>query len=256
MTEQFGVSLALVSTLRYATSLSAADDAFLFKSGVKEVAAQHDLLAAFMAKPNTAWPGSSCHVHTSLRDDSDSGCFYDPAAPMGLSVTARHFVGGVLDAMADFTALMAPTPNSYRRLMPHCWAGNTATWGVDNRSTGVRVISDGPDGTRVEHRQPGADCNPYLAAAAALAAGLHGIEHGIEPSKAATDDVYRRAHDESTALPTTLGEAIESLEASTVARQWFGDDFVDHFATIKRAEVSAQSVAVTDWEVSRYLARL
>lgn len=243
-------------TLRYGPTLAAADDAFLFKSGVKEVAAQSDLLATFMAKPNTAWPGNSCHIHVSLRDETGRGCFHEAGAPMDLSVTARRFVGGMLGTMREFTALMAPTPNSYRRLMPHCWAGSTATWGLDNRSTGIRVISDGERGTRVEHRQPGADCNPYLAAAAALAAGLHGIAEEVDPPNASSDNVYQRPRDASIALPSTLGEAIDELESSAVAREWFGADFVDHFVAIKRAELTAQSVAVTDWEVSRYLATI
>lgn len=240
-------------TLRYGQTLSAADDAFLFKNGVKEVAAQADLLATFMAKPNTEWPGNSCHIHVSLRDQAGRGSFYEAGSPMDLSMTARHFVGGVLGTMREFTAIMAPTPNSYRRLMPHYWAGNTATWGADNRSTGVRVISAGEHGTRVEHRQPGADCNPYLAAAASLAAGMHGIANRVEPPDPMTGNVYNRPYDAATALPSNLGDALDQLESSAVARDWLGGDFVDHFVTIKRAELTAQSMAVTDWEVSRYL---
>lgn len=240
-------------TLRYGPSLSSADDAFLFKSGVKEIAAQSGLLATFMAKPSTAWPGNSCHVHVSLKDKAGRGCFFDPESPHQLSSTANHFVGGVLATMREFTALMAPTPNSYRRLMPHCWAGNTATWGVDNRSTGVRMICEGEHGTRVEHRQPGADCNPYLAAAVSLAAGLHGIVNEIEPPPPYTDNVYMRPLEEQPLLPTNLSEAVDLLAKSDAARDWFGEEFVEHYVTVKRAELVAQSVAVTDWEVSRYL---
>lgn len=240
-------------TLRYGPALSSADDAFLFKSGVKEIAAQSDLLATFMAKPNSDWPGNSCHVHVSLKDNSGHGCFFDPDAPMQLSSTAKHFIGGTLATMREFTALMAPTPNSYRRLMPHCWAGSTATWGIDNRSTGVRVISEGEHGTRVEHRQPGADCNPYLAAAATIAAGLHGIANKIDPPPPSVGNVYNDPPDPQTALPSTLAEAIEHFATSEAARDWFGADFVDHYTAMKRAELASQSLAVTDWEVSRYL---
>jgi glutamine synthetase len=128
--------------LRAAPALQAADEAFLLKSAVKEIAAAQGLTATFMAKPRSDWPGSSCHLHLSLGE-----------------VTMRHFIGGLLDGMAELTAIFAPTPNSYRRFAPYSWAGTTATWGVDNRSAGVRAIG----ATRVEHRQAGADANPYLA---------------------------------------------------------------------------------------------
>jgi glutamine synthetase len=240
-------------TLRYGPTLSSTDNAFLFKSGVKELAAQHDLLATFMAKPATSWAGNSCHVHISLRDDNDRGVFFDADDPQHMSTTMRQFAGGVLATMREFTALMAPTPNSYRRFVPYSWAGTTATWGVDNRSVGLRAICEGEHGTRLEHRQAGGDANPYLAAAVALAGGLHGIANGIDPGALNPGDVYSQPADESSALPANLFEAVDLLEASGAAREWFGDDFVDHFVAMKRAEVKAQSLAVTDWEVARYL---
>ncbi|GFG54836.1 glutamate--ammonia ligase [Mycolicibacterium agri] len=240
-------------TLRYGPSLPSTDNAFLFKSGVKEIAAQNDLLATFMAKPTTSWAGNSCHVHISLRDEQDRGVFHDPTAPEELSTTMRHFAGGVLSTMREFTALMAPTPNSYRRFVPYSWAGTTATWGIDNRSVGLRAIREGEHGTRLEHRQPGGDANPYLATAATLAGGLHGLLNKIDPGELNQGDVYSQPTDELPMLPTTLAEAVDLLEASEAAREWFGDDFVDHYVHMKRAEVKAQSLAVTDWEVARYL---
>jgi glutamine synthetase len=240
-------------TLNYGPSLTSADHAFLFKSGVKELAARNGLLATFMAKPNTSWAGNSCHVHMSLRDLEGRGVFYDAAEPEAISVTLRHFVGGILSTMREFTALMAPTPNSYRRYVPYSWAGTTATWGLDNRSVGLRVIREGERGTRVEHRQPGGDANPYIATAAALAAGLHGLKHAIEPCELSTVDVYAEPEREHVTLPRTLAEALDLLEDSLPARYWLGDDFVDHYVHMKRAELDAQSIAVTDWEVARYL---
>ena len=239
--------------LRYGPSLRAADDAFLFKSGVKELAAQQELLATFMAKPNSDWAGNSCHAHMSLRTLDGDPAFHDDTAPHGVSELMRHFVGGVLASMPDLTALMAPTPNSYRRYTPYSWAGTTATWGVDNRSTGLRAIVEGPAGTRLEHRQPGGDANPYLVTAAMLAAGLHGIENGIEPPEPVGSDVYGMSTPPGTALPRSLAAAVDLLEGSTTARQWLGDDFVDHYVELKRAEVEAQALAVTDWEIRRYL---
>lgn len=240
-------------TLRYGPSLTAADHAFLFKSGVKEVAAQQDLLATFMAKPNSEWAGNSCHIHFSLRDMQGRGVFYDEGEPEQLSVVMRYFAGGVLSTMREFTALMAPTPNSYRRYVPYSWAGTTATWGIDNRSTGLRVIREGDHGTRVEHRQPGGDANPYIATAAVLAGGLHGIANKIEPPELSTLDVYAQPPSELTMLPTSLSEAIDLLAGSQAARDWFGNDFIEHYVLMKRAELKAQATAVTDWEVARYL---
>lgn len=240
-------------TLRYRSSLTGADDAFLFKSGIKEVAAQHDLLATFMAKPTTDWAGNSCHIHMSLRDMQDRGVFYDDADAEQLSVTLRQFTGGVLATMREFTALMAPTPNSYRRFVPYSWAGTTATWGIDNRSVGLRVIREGEHGTRVEHRQPGGDANPYIATATLLAGGLHGIANKIEPPEPSHVDVYAQPEDEQTMMPASLADAVDLLAASPTARDWFGDDFVDHYVLMKRAELEAQATAVTDWEVARYL---
>ncbi|MDV3126850.1 glutamine synthetase family protein [Mycobacterium sp. 21AC1] len=240
-------------TLHYGPSLTAADDAFLFKSGIKEIAARNDLLATFMAKPNTNWAGNSCHVHVSLRDEAGRGVFYDQDDPDQLSDTMRYFAGGILRTMREFTALMAPTPNSYRRYTPYSWAGTTATWGVDNRSVGLRVIRDGERGTRLEHRQPGGDANPYIATAAVLAGGLHGLANKIDPGDLDQHDIYGRQPDPSAVLPTDLGAAVDLLEVSRPARDWFGDDFVDHYVQMKRAELQAQSLAVTDWEVARYL---
>jgi glutamine synthetase len=228
--------------LRAAPALRAADEAFLLKSAVKEVAAGRGLLATFMAKPRSDWPGSSCHLHLSLREGTPS--------------TMRHFIGGLLAGMVELTAIFAPTPNSYRRFAPYSWAGTTATWGIDNRSAGLRAISGSEGATRVEHRQAGADANPYLAVAAALAAGLDGLQRGCEPEAPVDGDVYALADGAARALPATLGEAADRLERSALARDWLGDDVVEHCVAMRRGELAAQSAAVTDWETSRYLEAL
>jgi glutamine synthetase len=189
----------------------------------------------------------------SLRDGEGRGVFFDPAAEHGVSQVMRHFIGGVLARMREFTAIMAPTPNSYRRYSPYSWAGSTATWGIDNRSVGLRAIVEGEAGTRLEHRQAGGDVNPYLASAVVLAGGLHGIANAIEPTDLVDHDVYARPADTVPGLPGSLEVAIGELERSEVARDWLGDDFVDHFVVMKRAELDAQAQFVTDWEVSRYL---
>ena len=229
-------------TVRAAPALRAADEAFLLKSAVKEIAARHGLLATFMAKPRSDWPGSSCHLHISLR--------------AGAPTAMRHFLGGLLEGMAELSAIFAPTPNSYRRLTPYSWAATTATWSVDNRSAGLRAIGDGDAIARVEHRQAGADANPYLAAAAALAAGLDGVRRACEPPPPVGGDVYALADGAVPALPLTLGAATDLLERSALAREWLGDDVVDHCVAMRRAELAAQSAAVTDWETARYLEAL
>jgi glutamine synthetase len=228
--------------LRAAPALQAADEAFLLKSAVKEVAARRELLATFMAKPRSDWPGSSCHLHLSLRDST--------------SPTMRHFIGGLLEGMAELSAIFAPTPNSYRRFVPYSWAGTTATWSVDNRSAGLRAIGRGADATRVEHRQAGADANPYLAVSAALAAGLDGLRRGCEPPPPVDGDVYALSDGAARPLPATLGEATDLLERSALARDWLGNDVVEHCVAMRRDELAAQAAAVTDWETSRYLEAL
>jgi glutamine synthetase len=241
--------------LRAAPALRAADEAFLLKSAVKEIAARQGLLATFMAKPRSDWPGSSCHLHLSLREDG-SDAFHDAAAVGGVSPTMRHFIGGLLAGMADFSAVFAPTPNSYRRLTPYSWAATTATWSFDNRSAGLRAICRGDGATRVEHRQAGADANPYLAVAAALAAGLDGVERACEPPAPLDGDVYASPNGATPLLPATLAEATDLLERSALARDWLGDDVVEHCVAMRRSELAAQAAAVTDWETSRYLEAL
>jgi glutamine synthetase len=239
--------------LRYSDSLSSADHAFLFKTGVKELAARNQLLATFMAKPRSDWAGNSAHVHISLRDTvTGAPLFHDPDSSDTMSTEMRQFAAGSLATMPDFTALMAPNPNSYRRFTPYSWAATTATWGIDNRSTGLRAILEGAHGTRLEHRQGGGDVNPYLATAAVIAGGIHGIQNNLEPPSLTDADVYA-AESQPARLPSTLDVALDLLAASDVASDWFGSDFVGYYVATKRAELDAQRLAVTDWEIARYL---
>lgn len=243
-------------TLRYAPALKAADDAFLFKTAVKELIQQEGLMATFMAKPRADWAGNSCHVHVSLTDQSGTPVFFDANAKHGFSATMRHFVGGIIATMSELTAIMAPTVNSYSRFTPYSWAGTTATWGIDNRTTGLRAVCEGQEGTRIEHRQAGGDVNPYLATAAVVAGGLHGIANELEPADLTHADVYALAPGTVPTLPTSLGQATDQLAASRTAREWLGEDFVGHYVGMKRAECEAHRRAVTDWEIARYLEAL
>jgi glutamine synthetase len=241
--------------LRAAPALQAADEAFLLKSAAKEIAARQGLLATFMAKPRSDWPGSSCHLHLSLRD-GDRDAFHDAGAAGGMSSAMRRFIGGLLAAMPELSAIFAPTPNSYRRLAPYSWAATTATWSLDNRSSGLRAICRGDGATRVEHRQAGADANPYLAVAAALAAGLDGVRRACDPPAPLHGDIYALPAGSVPPLPATLAKATDLLERSALARDWLGDDVVEHAVAMRRSELAAQAGAVTDWETSRYLEAL
>ncbi len=240
--------------IRYCPALEAADEAVRFKAAVKEIAQQHGLLATFMAKPAQAWAGSSGHLHLSLRE-AGRNAFWDGevAAPSPLM---RQFAAGILETMSELTAFAAPTVNSYRRFQPYSWAGTTATWGVDNRSTGLRAIVEGPHGTRIEHRQGGGDANPYLLVAAALAGGLYGIERGLELPPETAADAYTLPAEAAPPLPRTLEEALAALERSERARELLGADLVEYWLAVKRAELEAARAAVTDWEVRRYLEAL
>ena len=203
--------------IRYDHALKAADDAFVYKNSVKEIAARHGLMASFMAKPRRDWAGSSCHVHQSLWEPDDGpNAFFDHARGHGLSQAGRHYAGGLLATMREFTALFAPTPNSYKRFTPYSWAGTSVSWSYENRSTGIRAIAEGPAQARLEHRLPGADTNPYIVVAACLAGGLHGIEQKIEPPPAYEGDAYATSGLES--VPASLEDAVRLLERSTVAR--------------------------------------
>jgi glutamine synthetase len=243
-------------TLRYAPAVQAADDAFLFKSAVKELAGQEGLMATFMAKPNSEWAGNSCHIHLSLVTEDGRSAFFEQGQEHCISPLMRHFVGGMLATMGELTAVMAPTVNSYRRFSPYSWAGTTATWGLDNRSTGLRAVCEGERGTRIEQRQAGGDVNPYLGAAAALAGGLYGIENRLEPAELTDADVYALPGGAVPGLPGTLDEATERLAASAMAREWLGADFVAHYVEMKRGELAAQRRAVTDWDIRRFLEAL
>jgi glutamine synthetase len=235
--------------LRHQPVARAADDAFLYKHAVKEVAAAHGLMATFMAKPHGSWAGSSCHLHQSLEDEGARPVFGDPNG--GLSQVGLRWIGGLLETMRELVALLWPTPNSYKRNVPYSWAGTTVSWGIDNRTTGLRAIVGSPGVTRIEHRVPGADVNPYLAIAACLAGGLYGLEERSTPPDPFDGDAY--ASESLERLPRSLDEAIEALDASKVAREILGTEFVDHFVAMKAHEAELARRQVSPWEISRYV---
>lgn len=229
--------------------LRAADDAALFKTTVKQVAHRHGLTATFMAKWNAELPGCSGHIHQSLWRNGKSA-FHDPSSEEAMSQVMRHYIGGQLALMRELTAMMSPTINSYKRYVPGLWAPLVPSWGVENRTTALRIIGSGePSAVRVEHRQGAADINPYLGLAAVLGAGLWGVERRIEPPEATVGDP---GVVEAGGLPRTLAEATECFATSEAARELLGAEFVEHFAMTRRWEWECYRRAVTDWELRRY----
>jgi glutamine synthetase len=232
-------------------TLPAADKAALFKTFTKIVAQREGLMATFMAKWSHEQAGQSGHLHLSLKDSNGKPVFHDASQPHGLSATMRSFVAGQKRLMPELLALVAPTVNSYSRLVPGYWAPTNATWGIENRTCALRVIPGSPKSQRVEYRVAGADANPYLALAAALGSGLIGIENGWELDDPITGNAYEGGTG-AAALPATLWEAAQALKKSEAARSLFGDAFVDHYAASREWEEREFRRHVTDWELQRY----
>ncbi|MCF6254734.1 MAG: glutamine synthetase [Gammaproteobacteria bacterium] len=234
-------------------ALHAADKAALFKTFTKVLAQRQGLLATFMAKWSPDYPGQSGHIHISLKDDKDNPVFFDAAGSDNMSATLRQFVAGQQKLMPELLAMIAPTINAYSRLVPGFWAPTVATWGMDNRTCALRVITGSAQAQRVEYRVGAADANPYLILAAALASGLWGIEQGLELEAGVQGNAYDQQFAEHLHFPPTLWDAAQRLKQSTMARQAFGDDFVEHFAASREWEEREFRKHITDWELARYL---
>jgi glutamine synthetase len=229
---------------KYADALKAADDHTIFKTGIKAIAHQHGLAVSFMAKPDHTWVGSSCHIHSSLWHGSE-------AAFAGESDVFKRYLAGQIALAADLAVFVAPNVNSYKRYAAASWAPTTLAWGYDNRTCGFRIVGHG-SALRTETRIPGADANPYLAFAALIASGLHGIEQGLELGPAFEGNAYESSVER---FPHSLREAIERLEASSAARTLLGDVVVDHYLNYARVEQRLFDEVVTDWERARLFER-
>jgi len=230
---------------RHSTPLDAADGHSVFKQAVKEIATQEGLSATFMAKWDER-EGNSCHLHFSLADAEGPLFARDERVFEG-------FLAGQLACMRELTLLFAPNINSYKRFAGHSFAPTAIAWGRDNRTCAIRVVGSGGS-LRIEHRAPGGDVNPYLALAAMIAGGLHGVEEGLEPGPALLGDAY--ASPTLSRLPEELGDALALFRQSEVAAGAFGQDVVDHYARAAEIEIEAHRAAVTDWERIRGYERL
>jgi glutamine synthetase len=238
------------AALHYDVLELAGDKSVLFKSAVKEICARHGLTACFMAKPSARLPGCSGHVHQSLWSlDGARNLFHDAGAEGGMGETLRHYLGGQLELMPEFTALYWPNVNTYKRSVENTWAPTSATWGRENRTCALRVIGEDGKAMRVEFRLLAADMNPYVGMAASLAAGLWGIEHRVEPPPGVTGNGYQAG---AAPLPRNLRDATELLKASAAARELLGESFVDHYVRTRTWEVRQYERAVTTWELERY----
>ncbi|WP_366657273.1 glutamine synthetase [Fodinicurvata sp. EGI_FJ10296] len=243
----------LEAALTVTDALTAADNAALFKTFTKILAQRQGWMATFMAKWSPDWPGQSGHLHLSLTDkETGASAFHDADKPYRMSDAMRWFVGGQQALMPELLSMVASTVNSYTRLIPGFWAPTDAAWGVENRTTALRVIPGSPKSQRVEYRISAADINPHIALAAAIGSGLWGIENRIEPGDPIEGNAYEKSLPATRALPRTLMEAADRLKASEPARMLFGDGFVDHFAATRQWEEREFRRAITDWEMARY----
>ena len=235
------------------SAANAADKAALFKTFMKVLAQRNGLMATFMAKWSPEYPGQSGHIHLSLQSRDGAGAvFYDPQQKHSMSKIHRQFLAGQQRLMPELLCLIAPTVNSYTRLVPGFWAPTDATWGVENRTTALRIIPGSEKSQRIEYRLGSADGNPYLALAAALGSGLYGIMNEWEPEAQVTGNAYEQKHPDHLALPTTLWDAAARLRASKAASELFGNEFVAHFANSREWEEREYRKHISDWEMDRY----
>jgi glutamine synthetase len=242
------------AALKSKVGITAADRAALFKTFTKVYLQKNGLLGTFMAKWSMDYPGQSGHFHFSVADVEQHNQFYDADCQDGMSSLQRHAVGGLQRYLPELLVMLAPTINSYTRLVKGAWAPTAATWGVENRTAGIRVIPGDASSQRIECRVGGADGNPYLAGAAVLAAALQGIEEACEPTAAVIGNAYD-VQDQlplEQQFPTNLRQAAERFSGSSMAAKHFGQDFVDHFVMSRLWECAEYDKNINNWQLQRY----
>ena len=240
------------AAISYAGIAEAADRAVIFKTAVKEIAYKHGIIASFMAKIKEDLPGCGGHVHQSLWDKAGKkNLFYDEKDKNNMSDLMKNYVTGQLYCLPHILPMFAPTINSYKRLVEGAWAPTTLTWGMDNRTVALRILSGSSKSCRLETRVIGSDVNPYLAMTACLAAGLYGIKNKLKLKQPATVGNGYRDYSNGI-LPSTLIEATQQMKGSKVAIELFGSAFVNHFTQTREWEWRQHLKAVTDWEYKRY----
>lgn len=238
------------AAIGFSPALQQADRAILFKTGAREIGKRFGIMPSFMAKWSAKYPGCSGHIHQSL-SDGKTNLFYDAKAQRRMSPLFESYLAGQVACMMDFGPMLWPTINSYKRLVDGFWAPVKPTWGMDNRTASFRVLAGSPKATRLETRCPGSDVNPYLAMAAVIAAGMHGVEKGLKLTTPPITGTNVGGEDVPRA-PRTLIETTRVFLQSEVARDWLGDTFVEHYAATRDWEWRQWQDAVTDWELKRY----
>lgn len=242
----------LEAAIIYDEILAAADKATIFKTAVKEIAYKHNFIASFMAKWNSKFPGCGGHIHQSLWDKKgDTNLFFDKNSKNRMSELMESFIAGQLKCLPEILPMFAPNTNSYKRLNSGDWAPSTFTWGIDNRTTAIRVIPGNNKSTRIEMRVPGSDTNPYLAMAASLASGLYGIKNRLKLEVPETmGSGYKDK--KNGVLPATLLDATKMMKNSAIAKNLFGKDFVSHFIKTRGWEWQQSKNQDANWELKRY----
>jgi glutamine synthetase len=238
------------AAITFSEALEQADRAALFKTGAKEIGQRFGIMPSFMAKWSRDYPGCSGHIHQSLSDGKQN-VFHDAKRNKGMSRLFESYLAGQVQCLMEFAPMFWPTINSYKRLVDGFWAPVKPTWGFDNRTASFRVIAGSPKATRLETRCPGADVNPYLARAAVIAAGLHGVERELKLTAPPITGTNQGAENIPRA-PRSLMDTTQIFKRSEVARDFLGDTFVDHFAATREWEYRQWQDGVTDWELKRY----
>lgn len=242
--------------LRHGDALTAADRAFRLKTAVKDIAAQHGLVATFMGKPFNDQGGSGTHLHISLARDGRNA-FADPDGEHGVAGELHAFTAGVLEHAAALMAFLNPTINAYRRIQPDSLAPTHANWGWDNRATLIRIPPERGGATRIEIRVGDGAANPYLAIAAVLLAGGDGLRRGLTPPPPVSGDAYRADPEViGEPLPASLDAALDALEQDPLLTEGLGPEIVETFLAIKRFEIERHRGWVSDWEIAEYLHHL
>jgi glutamine synthetase len=255
------------ASIYYDDAIQGADKAVLFKTFSKVFFQKRGIVPTFMAKWTTKLPGQGGHLHHSVWDlKNGKPLFYDERKKNNMSEMMSQFLAGQLKLLKPFFVMYCPTVNSYKRLVKGSWAPTSVSWGIDNRTTAIRVVPGGPASQRLEHRVPAADANPYLVAAAAIASGLYGIEHKLTLDDPVPVNVYDIEDDfpPERRMSKSLRDAAVLFAESTEAKEYFGEEFVEHFATSRNWEVSEYEASheaekketdreeISTWELSRY----
>ncbi len=242
----------LEAALVYSGAQQAADRAALFKTFTKILLQKQQKMATFMAKWSADYPGQSGHIHLSILNSKGKNIFFDSDNNNGMSNTMVQFVAGCQQCLPELLAMVAPTINSYKRLVPDLWAPTHASVGIDNRTCAIRIIPGSEKSQRLEYRIGAADANPYIILAAVIASGLWGIENNATIESMVTGNAYDADLPDSLKLPDTLWQATQNLKQSEMAKTWFGSDFVDHFVASREWEVREFNKHVSQWELQRY----